>query len=403
MSRVLPLLLLAALGCSAQISDEQKELNAALAEAGASPIEYLRAVEKHLEKYPDSPRRPELERAAARAAIEARDNPATIKWGERVLARQGDDLQILDGVSQALIASGSREAAPTAAKYARRLEEVYRAMPAGGARRDPVDRGIAHGMVLEARAEEVLGRAPQALDLSRRSFELFPSAEAAREIAHADEQLGKPDDAIRALADAFTIPDPRTTDADRARDRGLMGKLYRQEHGSEAGLGDLVLQEYDRNLALLHQRAVRLQPADDAADPMARELETLDGRRFSMSALKNRVIVLDFWATWCVPCREQHPLYEKVRDGFRSNAAVAFLSVNADEDRSRVPAFLAEEHWPDEVYFAAGMDRALQVTSFPTTIVLDRRGQVFSRLAGFVPERFVETLTGRIEAALEAQ
>ena len=59
--------------CLAQ-GQEQADLEKALSEAGSSPLEYLRAIEKHLEQYPNSARRPELERAAVRAAIEARDD-----------------------------------------------------------------------------------------------------------------------------------------------------------------------------------------------------------------------------------------------------------------------------------------------------------------------------------------
>ncbi|HUA59935.1 MAG TPA: TlpA disulfide reductase family protein [Verrucomicrobiae bacterium] len=370
----------------AQVSDEQKELNAALAEAGASPIEYLRAIEQHLERYPDSPRRPELERAAARAAIEAHRAPETILWGERVLSRQGDDLPILDAVAQALIEGGTPDGATRALRYARRLQELDRA-------RNAAD-GIAHGLVLEARADQVLGHSQEALDIGRRAFAAHPSAEAAREIAGAAERLGKINDAILALADAFTISDPRATDADRARDRAQMGKLYRQLHGSETGLGDLVLHAYDRNQALLH-------PAN--ADPMAVTLEALDGHKLSLASLKDKVVVLDFWATWCIPCREEHPLLQQVRDHFHDNPAVTFLSINADEDRTRVKTFLAKQHWTEEVFFAAGLDRAMNVKTFPATIVLDAHGHVFSYLAGFVPERFVDTLSGRIQAALEAR
>ncbi len=75
---------------------EQADLETALSEAGGSPIDYLHAIEKHLQKYPDSPRRPELERAAVRAAMQANDSAATVFYGERVLDRQTDDLPILD-------------------------------------------------------------------------------------------------------------------------------------------------------------------------------------------------------------------------------------------------------------------------------------------------------------------
>jgi thiol-disulfide isomerase/thioredoxin len=399
MKRSLALLIFCALAMPAQVTDEQKELNAALAEAGASPIEYLRALEKHLEKYPNSPRRTELERAAARAAIEAHNNAAVVLYGERVLARQGDDLQILDAVAQALLAANSSDPAQRAAKYARRYQELYRYSQGS----NQVDRGVGHGLVLEARSAGVQGHSQEALDLAHRSFETWPDAESAREIARCSERLGKFEEAARALADAFTIPDPRATDADRAADRARMGKLYQQAKGTLAGLGDLVLEAYDRNQALVHIRALRLPEPLAVADPIARELTSLDGRNFAMAGLKGKVIVLDFWATWCIPCREQHPLYAQVRDRFRGNTGVTFLSVNADDERARVKPFLEEEKWPDEVFFANAMDRALNVTSFPTTIVLDKHGQVFSRLTGFVPERFVETLTSRIRAALEAQ
>src|SRR5215470_14711401 len=70
--------------------EEQADLETALSEAGSSPVEYLRAIEKHLEKYPNSPRKEELERAAVRAAVEANDSRGIITWGERVLSRQPD-------------------------------------------------------------------------------------------------------------------------------------------------------------------------------------------------------------------------------------------------------------------------------------------------------------------------
>ena len=94
----------------------------------------------------------------------------------------------------------------------------------------------------------------------------------------ASSGCGKPGDAARALADAFTIQDPRTSDADRARDRADMGELYRKAKGSEAGLGDLVLQAYDRNLALVQgprlaaarQRSERAAHGSDAVHAQPR-------------------------------------------------------------------------------------------------------------------------------------
>jgi len=332
---------------------EQADLETALSEAGSSPIEYLRALEKHLEKYPDSPRKEELERAAARASMEANDDRRIILYGERVLARQPDDLQILERVTRSLLAAESKESAERALKYALHYMDLIRKMQEGGGRsgssaadwQNQTARGIGRAMAAAARATAILGRAEEALVMAQRAFDIWPSADTAREIARCYERLGKKEAAIRALADAFTIPDAKNTEADRARDRGHMGELYRQVKGSEAGLGELVLEAYDRNYALIHTRELRVRANDPNAqltDPMEFTLSGTDGSKLSMATLKGKVVVFDFWATWCVPCRAQHPLYDQVKQRYQVNPDVVFLSIDTDEDREAVKPFLAK-------------------------------------------------------------
>ena len=126
-----------------------------------------------------------------------------------------------------------------------RYEELVRGMqqerPRDAEWQNQTDRGIGRALCYQARATGNLGKPDEALALAQRAFEAYPNAESAREVAHWCEQLGRMEDAARAMADAFTVPDARNTDADRARDRGQMGDLYRKVKGSENGLGDLVL------------------------------------------------------------------------------------------------------------------------------------------------------------------
>ena len=375
---------------------EQEDLESALVEAGTSPVDYLRALEKHLSKYPNSPRKAELERAAARAAIEAGDNRRTILYGERVLAAKADDVTILEPVARALATGGGEEAAKGALKYATRLEELARQS------KNASDRE-ARALILEALATINLGRGEEALALAQRAFDTYPNAEAAREIARCYERLGKLSDAARSMADAFTIPDRTATAADRERDRAQMGELYRKATGSDGGLGDLVLQAYDRNVALIHMREMRLRgggPNAAFTDPMQFTLTGVDGAKLGLSALAGKVVVFDFWATWCIPCREQHPLYEQVKRQFRDESRVMFLSVATDEDHALVAPFLKEVKWAGPAYFEDGLSRALEIRAIPTTIILDRSGKVFSRLTGFESRRFADMLSERIKEAL---
>lgn len=397
----------------ARAAAEQQDLDRALAAAGASPVEYLRAIEEHLAKYPDTARRAELEGAAARAAIEAGDNRAIIEYGERVLARRPDDFQILQAVSSALLAADSRDAWQRALRYAGRSEALLRQQAdqtahsgrAPAELRDRIDRDLAKALENEARATGSLGQPVEALALAVRSFETFPNAESAREIARWDERLGQPLAAARALADAMTVPDEHATMDNRARDRARMGELYRSAKGSDAGLGDLLIQAFDRNLALVRTRQLRLRvddPNAGKADPMEFILAGLNGGKLSLAGLKGEVVVLDFWATWCVPCREQHPLLEQVQKRFASHPDVVFLSIDTDQEHGPVRGFLEQAHWNDRVYFEDGLSRALSVMSIPTTIVFGRDGKVFSRLTGFEAAQFAATLGQRIADALAA-
>jgi thiol-disulfide isomerase/thioredoxin len=112
-------------------------------------------------------------------------------------------------------------------------------------------------------------------------------------------------------------------------------------------------------------------------------------------------VILNFWATWCGPCRAQHPLYEAVKQQFRSRPEVVFVSVNTDEERDQVEAFLKEQEWKEPAYFEDGLARLLRITSIPAIIILDRRGEVVSRMNGFSAERFVGQLIERIEETLK--
>ena len=177
-----------------------------------------------------------------------------------------------------------------------------------------------------------------------------------------------------------------------------------EEKGSETGLGDLILAAYDRTAALTSRLALIQKERDPNADlehPMQFTLSAVEGAPLKMASLKGKILVLDFWATWCGPCRVQHPLYEKVRAKFNDRDDVVFLAINTDQDPSVVKPFLEEQQWSKHVYFEDGLGSLLRVSSIPTTVIIDKQGNMFSRMNGFVPEKFVDQLTERIREALK--
>ena len=393
--------------------DESQQLSQAISEAGNSPVDFIRALEKHLAKYPNSTRRNEIERALVKAAIEAKDDRRIVDYGERVLARDPNDAQVLDKVIHALLATGARDTSEQALKYAKQYEELLRQTrgqtPPGHVSevqwQDEVDKGLARVLACEARATGNLGKIDEAIALARQGYEVYPSAEGAREIGRWLVSAGKEQEALGPYADAFAIPDGRTTDADRAKDRAQLGDLYRKIYGSEKGLGDAILEAYDRTSGVLAARRLRLRQNDpnaQAGNVLDFTISGLDGAKLPIASLKGKAVVFDFWATWCGPCRMQHPLYEQVKQRFHDSPDVVFLSIDTDDERELVKPFLQQNRWDEQhVYFEDGLSRVLAITSMPTTIVLNRRGEVVSRMNGFLPGRFVDMLTDRIKDALK--
>ncbi len=407
----------------AQSAAEQKELLDGLTDAGQSAVDIIRFLEAFLKKHPDAAQRTDLVNVLARAAIESKDDRRTVLYGQRALASTPDDILLLDRVARSLLTLAGE---PTASEQRRRemataslaysaafAAKFAQEQPPDGKdaarKQDERDRALARALLYQARAKIMLGDNAVAEPLAAKAFATYPSEEAAREWSEALDHLGRAEESLARLADAFAIPDPHASDADRAADRKQLGEQYRKLHGSgngsEQGLGDAILAAYDRTTALLEERRGRLL----ALDPNASETEAmrftltgLDGKKLTLASLKGSVVILDFWATWCQPCRLQHPLYEQVKQRFRDRSDVVFLAIDTDEDRSLVAPFLDGIKWTrTAVYFDDGLQRLLQVTSIPTTIMFDKQGHVASRMTGFLPEKFVDQLSERIQSALE--
>jgi len=391
---------------------EDDSLRQALGEAGNSPVDFIRAIESHLQKFPNTTRRVELERALVKVAFELKDDDRIVKYGQEVLAHDPDDTQVLERVATSLLRKGGKENAAMALKYAKHLQDLLAStvtgQPGNGRDeskiKDSADRSNARALMLQARAEGLLEDYPKACDLAELSFSAYPSVEAARESSRWLAAMGKNEEAVRYLAKAFTISELKSTDPEAARDRVRMGELYKQWKGSDAGLGDLILQEYDHTSAAFAARRQELRKMDpnaEAKEPGQFTLSGVLGDKLALASLKGKVVVLDFWATWCGPCRLQHPLYEEVKKRFKDRDDVVFLAVDTDEDHTLVKPFLEQNQWNQKVYFEDGLGSLLQVTSIPTTVILDKDGAVSSRMNGFLPDRFVDMLSDRIREALK--
>jgi peroxiredoxin len=112
-------------------------------------------------------------------------------------------------------------------------------------------------------------------------------------------------------------------------------------------------------------------------------LSTLDGQEVSLQQYRGKVIFLNFWATWCIPCREEMPAMEQLHQAFQQQG-LAMLAVNLKESPDKVKAFF-DQH---RLSYTALLDesgsvfRDYTVMGLPTTYLISREGTLLARGVG---------------------
>ncbi len=114
-------------------------------------------------------------------------------------------------------------------------------------------------------------------------------------------------------------------------------------------------------------------------------LEDMDGERHSLKDYRGKVILLNFWATWCPPCRREMPsmenLYQKL-----SNEPFVILAINQWEDSDHVFAFMGQLNtfpsFPILFDPKSEVAAAFKVKGLPTSFIIDKQGRIVYRAVG---------------------
>jgi peroxiredoxin/outer membrane lipoprotein-sorting protein len=111
-------------------------------------------------------------------------------------------------------------------------------------------------------------------------------------------------------------------------------------------------------------------------------LKSLDGAKITLSELRGKVVLLDFWATWCPPCRKELPSIEKLHQEYKGKGLVV-LGIN-DEDSGTVKGFLKKNEYSLSVLMDAKRDvhRMYGARAIPTVIVINRDGVIKAHYTG---------------------
>lgn len=141
------------------------------------------------------------------------------------------------------------------------------------------------------------------------------------------------------------------------------------------------------------------KPASGYSWPGGLVFEQPDGRRLSSDSLAGKVVVINFWATWCPPCLAEMPSLDGLYRKFAANKQVVFIAVDADSDFNKSSAFMAKHNYVLPLYRAlVNMPPQVYEGSLPTTVIFDKKGKMVFRHQGAANygtddvERFIRKL-----------
>jgi thiol-disulfide isomerase/thioredoxin len=115
-------------------------------------------------------------------------------------------------------------------------------------------------------------------------------------------------------------------------------------------------------------------------------LPSIDGNEYTLSELKGKVVVIDFWATWCPPCRNSIPAFITLYKKYH-NQGFTILGISLDNNEQELRAYTKKMKIPYPILIGnKDIAKTYQVSGIPKTIFLDKKGNIRKTQTGFAPE-----------------
>ncbi len=146
-----------------------------------------------------------------------------------------------------------------------------------------------------------------------------------------------------------------------------------------------------RTLTNSPSRTGELRPAPDFS------LTDLSGTKLSLSQYRGKVVLLDFWATWCDPCKEEIPHFVEMQNRYASQG-LQIIGISMDDDEQAVRAFQQQfkMNYPVAMGSVEVAEQFGGILGLPITFVIDREGRIVSRHVGATQSSVFETEIRRL-------
>lgn len=172
----------------------------------------------------------------------------------------------------------------------------------------------------------------------------------------------------------------------------LLKKEYLKTHKDTEGFDAYLNSMKDAHTMELLREHVNAGMMNREAVPF--EMKDLNGKTISLAAQKGKIVVLDFWATWCAPCKAAMPGMQMAQEHFKKDTNVVFYFVDTQERdpayKEKVAKFIKDKKYPFQVLFDNGDEyyskyaKLIQTSGIPFKVIIDGTGKIRFAQTGYM-------------------
>lgn len=128
----------------------------------------------------------------------------------------------------------------------------------------------------------------------------------------------------------------------------------------------------------------------------------INGETVALSDLKGKVVVMNFWATWCPPCIAEMPSLQKLHEELKSENDIVFMAIEVDQDIDKAAKFMAKNKYTLPLYTVGSeLPEELMSNSIPMTVILAKNGDIIGKQVGMMDFKSEKLKQGLIDLTKE--
>jgi thiol-disulfide isomerase/thioredoxin len=153
---------------------------------------------------------------------------------------------------------------------------------------------------------------------------------------------------------------------------------------------------YDDNMIAKERRSIPLFDIDSSVDGEKApdfELSTLDGEIIKLSDYVGKIVLLDFWATWCGPCRMAIPELVELQNEYEDDLVIIGISLDQPYTQQNLEPFIESYgiNYPIVLGNIEVVEAYGNIRGIPTSFVINREGEIVNKFTGYVPKSYYVT------------